>query len=102
RSSKNRPTGTLELKAFTVDRDTNRRALCRMVIPRIKAVWPIGKRVVLQHDNAKPHVATDGPEVLAACAKGVWEMNISPQSANSPDYNANDLGFFASLQSLQH
>ncbi|ETL48717.1 hypothetical protein L916_01708, partial [Phytophthora nicotianae] len=66
RSSKNRPTGTLELKAFTVDRDTNRRALCRMVIPRIKAVWPIGKRVVLQHDNAKPHVATDGPEVLAA------------------------------------
>ncbi|ETM98069.1 hypothetical protein PPTG_19821 [Phytophthora nicotianae INRA-310] len=29
-------------------------------------------------------------------------MSISPQPANLPDYNANDLGFFASLQSLQH
>ncbi|GMF13259.1 unnamed protein product [Phytophthora lilii] len=73
-----------------------------MVIPRIKAIWPSGKRVVLQHDNAKPHVEADDPEVVAACREGGWDMKIRPQPANSPDYNANDLGFFASLQSLQY
>lgn len=102
RSSKNCPVGTLELKTCTVDRDVYRQALCRIVIPRIKASWPFGKRVVLQHDNAKPHVDADDPEVLVACTEGGWKMSISPQPANSPDYNANDIGFFASLQSLQH
>ncbi|ETO67125.1 hypothetical protein F444_15875 [Phytophthora nicotianae P1976] len=29
-------------------------------------------------------------------------MKICPQPANSPDINANDLGFFNSLQSLQY
>ncbi|GMF64654.1 unnamed protein product [Phytophthora lilii] len=100
RSSKNRAAGTLELKTYNVDRDIYRQALCRMVIPRIKAIWPSGKRVVLQHDNAKPHVEADDPEVVAACREGGWDMKIRPQPANSPDYNANDLGFFASLQSL--
>ncbi|KAK1944846.1 hypothetical protein P3T76_003379 [Phytophthora citrophthora] len=102
RGSKNRPAGTLELKTFTVDRTVYRHALCRMVIPRIKAIWPSGKRVVLQHDNAKPHVPPGDPEVLAACTKDGWDMKVSPQPANSPDFNVLDLGFFASLQSLQH
>ncbi|ETP29898.1 hypothetical protein F442_21018 [Phytophthora nicotianae P10297] len=85
-----------------VDREIYRQALCRMVISRIKEVWPSGKRVVLQHDNAKPHVAADDPEVVAACSLGNWNMKICPQPANSPDFNANDLGFFNSLQSLQY
>ncbi|CEG35741.1 uncharacterized protein PHALS_05143 [Plasmopara halstedii] len=102
RSSKNRAAGTLELKTYTVDRDIYRQALCRMVIPRIKAVWPSGKRVVLQQDNAKPHVTVDDPEVHSACSAGGWDMKLTAQPANSPDFNANDLGFFASLQSLQH
>lgn len=102
RSSKNRAAGTLELKTYTVDRDIYRQALCRMVIPRIKAVWPSGKRVVLQQDNAKPHVTVDDPEVHSACSAGGWDMKLTAQPANSPDFNSNDLGFFASLQSLQH
>ncbi|ETN04520.1 hypothetical protein PPTG_14394 [Phytophthora nicotianae INRA-310] len=73
RSSKNRPAGTLELKTYNVDKDVYRQALCRMVIPSVKAVWPSGKRVFLQHDNAKPHVAADDPEVVAACSDGVHE-----------------------------
>ncbi|ETN19672.1 hypothetical protein PPTG_04906 [Phytophthora nicotianae INRA-310] len=102
RASKNRPAGTLEIKTYSVGREIYHQALCRMVIPRIKEVWPSGKRVVLQHDNAKPHVAADDPEVVAACSLGNWNMKICPQPANSPDFNANDLGFFNSLQSLQY
>ncbi|CEG49534.1 uncharacterized protein PHALS_07292 [Plasmopara halstedii] len=63
-----------------------------MVIPRIKAVWPSGKRVVLQQDNAKPHVTVDDPEVHSACSAGGWDMKLTAQPANSPDFNANDLG----------
>lgn len=102
RSSKNRPAGTLELKTYAVTRDIYRQCLCRSVIPCIKALWPSGKRVILQHDNAKPHVAADDPAVLAACAEGGWRMRLQPQPANSPDFNALDLGFFSSIQSLQH
>ncbi|KAK1929785.1 hypothetical protein P3T76_014631 [Phytophthora citrophthora] len=29
-------------------------------------------------------------------------MSLQQQSANSPDFNALDLGFFSSIQSLQH
>ncbi|ETK88427.1 hypothetical protein L915_07315 [Phytophthora nicotianae] len=72
-----------------------------MVIPHIKEVWPSSKRVALQRDNAKPHVAVDDPEVAAACSLEDWDMKIISQPANSPDFNANDLGFFNSLQSLQ-
>ncbi|OWZ17037.1 LOW QUALITY PROTEIN: hypothetical protein PHMEG_0009071 [Phytophthora megakarya] len=102
RSSKNRDAGTLELKSYTVDRDIYRRALCRMVIPRIKAIWPSGKRVALQHDNVKPHVAADDPKVMVACRENGWDMKICLQPANSPDFNAKGLGVFASLQSRQY
>ncbi|KAJ0390587.1 hypothetical protein P43SY_010266 [Pythium insidiosum] len=102
RSSKNRPAGTLEMKTFTVDRDIYRRCLCSVVIPEIKRVWPSRKRFVLQHDNAKPHVDASDPEVVAALTEGGWDGSIHPQPANSPDFNVLDLGFFASLQSLQH
>lgn len=102
RSSKNRAAGTLEMKTYNVDRDIYRRCLCKVVIPEIKRVWPSGKRFVLQHDNAKPHVSASDPEVVAALTEGGWDGSIDPQSANSPDFNVLDLGFFASLQTLQH
>ncbi|KAJ0391581.1 hypothetical protein ATCC90586_010674 [Pythium insidiosum] len=97
-----RQAGTLEMKTFTVDRDIYRRCLCSVVIPEIKRVWPSRKRFVLQHDNAKPHVDASDPEVVAALTEGGWDGSIHPQPANSPDFNVLDLGFFASLQSLQH
>jgi len=31
-----------------------------------------------------------------------WRIKLSPQPKNSPDFNVLDLGFFNSIQSLQH
>ncbi|ETV69424.1 hypothetical protein H257_14809 [Aphanomyces astaci] len=74
----------------------------RLVIPAIKASLPsANKRVVLQHDNATPHGAiTDS--ALAAVSTDGWTFVMRRQPPNSPDLNVLDLGFFASIQSLQY
>ena len=36
-----------------------------------------------------------------ACQKEGWDITITPQPPNSPDFNVLDLGFFRSIQSLQ-
>lgn len=101
RSSKNRPRGTLVMKDLTIDRDVYW-LLIANVIPARKACWPTGhKRVRIQQDNARPHVTLDDPAVMAAACEGGWNMKMVSQPAQSPDTNALDLGFFASIQSLQ-
>ncbi|ETM51773.1 hypothetical protein F442_07431 [Phytophthora nicotianae P10297] len=102
RKSKNRAAGTLELKTYTVDRDIYRACLVHSVIPEIKRLWPSGKRVHLQQDNARPHVLLDDVAVMTACTDKGWDMALTVQPAYSPDCNVLDLGFFASLQTLQH
>ncbi|ETN12930.1 hypothetical protein PPTG_08942 [Phytophthora nicotianae INRA-310] len=102
RKSKNRAAGTLDLKTYTVDRDIYRACLVHSVIPEIKRLWPSGKRFHLQQDNARPHVLLDDVAVMEACSDKGWDMILTAQPANSPDYNVLDLGFFASLQTLQH
>ena len=37
----------------------------------------------------------------AACERN-WNIVVKPQQPNSPDFNVLDLGFFNSIQSLQH
>ncbi|VFQ67440.1 unnamed protein product [Cuscuta campestris] len=59
RSSKNRPAGTLVTKPIPfVTRDVMKRMMLNEVIPAVKAKWPDAraKRVIIQQDNAKPHV----------------------------------------------
>ncbi|RHY23095.1 hypothetical protein DYB32_009307, partial [Aphanomyces invadans] len=52
-------------------------------------------------DNATPHRAiTD--EVLASVSKDGWTIAVRRQPPNSPDLYVLDLGFFASIQSLQY
>ncbi|ETV89837.1 hypothetical protein H310_15325 [Aphanomyces invadans] len=72
------------------------------VVPAIKATFSSGiKRVVLQHDNATPHGSiTD--DVLESVSTDGWSFVIRRQQPNSPDLNVLDLGFFASIQSLQY
>lgn len=74
------------------------------VIPAIKAVWPRGEKwklIFIQQDNARPHLSPLDPDVIAAGTEGGWNIRLLCQPPNSPDYNALDLGFFASIQSLQ-
>ncbi|KAF0702842.1 hypothetical protein AaE_015683, partial [Aphanomyces astaci] len=104
RKSKNRDRGTPVTTPVTVTKPVYRDYLLTHVIPRIKAVWP-GRRsdpIYIQQDNARPHVEVDDPAVtMAGCADG-WSIHLVAQPPMSPDFNVLDLGFFNSIQALQH
>ncbi|KAE9262527.1 hypothetical protein PR003_g33509 [Phytophthora rubi] len=85
-------------------REIYRDMLVNDVIPAIKAKWPQDQKHIpirLQQDNAKPHVHEDDAEVLAAGCSDGWMMHPLNQPAQSPDLNCLDLGYFASIQTLQ-
>jgi hypothetical protein len=104
RTSKNRAAGTIEIKPVSVDRDTYRAMLIENVIPAIKqkVPWLKSTKLVIQQDGAGAHVADNDPAVLSACGDGGWTISLAKQPPNSPDLNILDLGFFCSIQSLQH
>ncbi|ETV90078.1 hypothetical protein H310_15088 [Aphanomyces invadans] len=59
------------------------------------------QRIVVQHDNAKPHTVSFDSEVIAASKLNRRHIVFGDQPANSPDLYVLDLGFFNSIQSLQ-
>ncbi|ETV79241.1 hypothetical protein H257_07306 [Aphanomyces astaci] len=69
----------------------------------IKAKWPTesSRSVVIQQDNARPHVSPWDAAVVSACTSDGWSMSLKCQAPNSPDLNVLDLGFFRAIQSLQ-
>eukprot|EP00903_Cladosiphon_okamuranus_P009723 g9245.t1 len=104
RRSRNRPAGALVTKCVEVTKETYKEKLINDVIPAIKAKWPAATRrgpIFLQQDNAKPHLITNDAEVLEACTSDGFDIRLINQPPNSPDTNILDLGFFASIQSLQ-
>ncbi|KAF0702476.1 hypothetical protein AaE_015898 [Aphanomyces astaci] len=102
RNSRNRPAGTMVTSLVNVDGVVYRDYVLNKVIPAIKASFPsANKRVVLQHDNATPHGAITDSELAAVSTDG-WTFVMRRQPPNSPDLNVLDLGFFASIQSLQY
>lgn len=105
RSSRNRLAGTAETKCVTVGREEQRTMLIENVIPAIKAKVPALMRqspIVIQQDGARCHVQYDDPLIVQACMDGGWDIKFETQPPNSPDLNILDLGFFCSIQSLQH
>lgn len=105
RTSKNRPAGTLETKSVVVTREQHRDMLLSHVIPAIKTKvpgWMRERLLIIQQDGARSHVLTNDPAVSAACGEGGWNIQLEKQPANSPDLNILDLGFFCSIQALQH
>ncbi|ETW01375.1 hypothetical protein H310_06925 [Aphanomyces invadans] len=103
RSSRNRPAGTLVTTPVAVTRPVYKDMLVKHVIPAIKTKWPKGasRRVFLQQDFAKPHVAPTDDDIIEACSSGGWAMELKFQPPNSPDLNVLDLGFFRSIQTIQ-
>ncbi|ETI36170.1 hypothetical protein F441_17525 [Phytophthora nicotianae CJ01A1] len=74
------------------------------VIPAIKLKRPRREKqnvILIQQDNATPHISPSDPDDLAAGTADGWNIRLSYQPANSPDTNTLDLGLFASLQALQ-
>lgn len=102
RSSRNRSAGTLEMKPLTVNREIYRSFLTEKVYPAIRSKLPVTHKsnVVVQQDNARPHVNVNDREVSAKGREGDWNINLTSQPANSPDFNVLDLGYFNSIQSI--
>jgi hypothetical protein len=73
------------------------------LIPAIQACWPTEARhetIWIQQDNAPSYVRADDADFALAVARTGLDICLTNQSANSPDMNCLDLGFFASLQSI--
>jgi hypothetical protein len=82
------------------------------LVPAILTNWPrANKQVLIQQDNATPHLSPAKfcvlwlerkVELQNAHGDGLdWDLHFYFQPANSPDTNINDLGFFVSIQALQ-
>jgi hypothetical protein len=106
RTSCNRARGTMETKPVNVTYDVYVTYFVEKVIPAIKLSFPRGhvpvQEVLVQHDNAPSHFRSDEPQWVAAVQdKRNWDLKLTEQPPNSPDTNVLDLGFFASIQSMQ-
>ena len=77
--------------------------LVKNVIPAIKQKWPaISKRCIIQQDNAKPNITVEDSVIVQAMNQNRIRMELLNQPPNSPEFNVLDLGFFNSIQALQH
>ena len=106
RNSKNRLKGTIVTKPVaSVDKGAVKEMIIKNVLPSIKRNMPLSRKkqvLYIQQDNAKPHAYTNDPSLDNECKKGGWNIVMKNQPPNSPDFNVLDLGFFNSIQSLQH
>jgi hypothetical protein len=92
-------------KVATVGRSVYKQYIINEVIPAIKAKWPAkeqSRTILIQQDNATPHVPPNDPDVIAAGTSDGWRIHIFFQPPNSPHLDVLDLGFFASIQSIQY
>lgn len=92
------------MKPLTVTRDVYTDSLVKKVFPAIRKYFPFQRRkqVLVQQDNARPHVRSNDPTVLRASRIGNKKIMMVNQPPNSPDSNVLDLGVFNSLQSTQN
>jgi hypothetical protein len=77
-----------------------------LVLPDIKRKMPLNNNIIVQQDGAKAHLPVDDP-VFKAKVEELYNGNenavkLYTQPAQSPDLDVNDLGFFASLQSMYY
>jgi hypothetical protein len=111
-SSRNRPAGTLEWKSHSLTKEVYTFLLFEKLVPTILKNWPrANKNVLLQQDNATPHITPAEFRVLWLERKvelqnthggGLdWGLHLYFQPANSPDTNIIDLEFYVSIQALQ-
>ncbi|CAN0111437.1 unnamed protein product [Pylaiella littoralis] len=102
RSSKRRKRGEEYEFDCTIDAEWYKDWYIDVLLPEIKKKmpWQRSKRVVVQQDGASPHTGKGNPEILNSAGMGRgWLVEVVTEPAQSPDFDVNDLGFFASLKS---
>ena len=105
RNSKNRDKGTIIKKNVeSVTAVHSKNMIMENVISAIKSKFPPAykKKTIYVQDNAKPHFSDNDADIVALGSADDWNIKFKAQPANSPDLNVLDLGFFNSIQSLQH
>ena len=74
------------------------------LIPAIVEKWPISDRnsrkIFIQQDGVKNHIREDDKLFNDALEENGVDAELYTQSANSPDVNLLDLGFFRAIQSF--
>jgi len=101
RSSKHHQKGDLYKKDTTMDADKFFEMMIECVFPAIRDRMPWARSVVVQVDNASPHTGKHTIEKLnntPTPENSRTQITVVCQPSQSPDTNANDLGFFHSLQ----
>ena len=103
RSSKNRSKGTIEWKAMQATKETVRAMLLDQVFPTIDNKWQkdfCRSPVIVQQDNALPHILSDNAVFTLSCARKQLKIKLVNQPAQLPDLNFNNLGLFCALDCL--
>jgi hypothetical protein len=105
RSSANHEKGDLKWTNISLDREEYQQMMIKLVLPDIKRKMPINNNIIVQQDAAaKAYLPVDDPGFKAKFLELYGNEDAvklyMTQPAQSPDLNMNDLGFFASLQSM--
>ncbi len=98
RNFRNKPALALEPKSVSVNRDVYRKFITEKVIPAIKRKWPGRKSDLMRCNKITPHVM----DVAEERQRFRWNIKMTNQPANSPDFNVLDLGFFRDVRFLQY
>lgn len=61
----------------------------------------MSKRIQIQQDNCRTHINNTDVDFQQAANADGFNIQLVQQPSNSPDCNANDLGLFTAIQSLQ-
>ncbi|KAI3940898.1 hypothetical protein MKW98_008270, partial [Papaver atlanticum] len=105
RNIKNRAAGTMETKAMKfVTKEIIRNYMINELLLAIVEKWPFTtyKTVIVQQDNARPHVHENDEKFMQAVRSHGVDIRLLSQPPNSPDLNVLDLGFFRAITALQH
>ena len=85
-------------------KEVYRDLLITKLIPAIMEKWPTSDRnsrkISIQQDGAKNHIHEDDKFFNDALEENGVNAELYTQSANSPDVNLLDLGFFRAIQSF--
>jgi len=101
KTSKNYQKGQVYDKDVYMDAPKFRKMCTQKVFKAIREKMPWADKVTVQMDGASPHTGKDSVNVLniagRQCRHGGPIIEMLVQPSNSPDLNANDLGYFASM-----
>ena len=85
-------------------KEVHRDLLITKLIPAIVEKWPTrdmnSRKIFIQQDGAKNHIREDDKLFYDALEENGVNAELYTQSANSPDVNLLDLGFFRAIQSF--